>query len=173
MTEPSGGQTENPYQPPVVSVSSKRRAGRGRRAQAMAFIQLAFQFKFLGVILLLFGLLWTGWVLWLGIVLAAGGVAFLLSGYAIGSYKSWGWYAGVALVIPLLVMATVLALLFALAYGGIFAIAALLMTPLYCYYIVWTLFSRSGRQRYDESVRAMAAAKANPESIAGRLYRKR
>jgi hypothetical protein len=136
-------------------------------------VQLAFQFKFFGGAGLLFGLLLIGQAPWVGIGLLAGGAAFLATGYGIGSYRPWGWYAGALLVVPMLALATLLALLFGLIYGSIFALIALVITPIYCYYIAWTLFSRAGRQRYQESVRAMASARANPNSIAGQLYRKR
>jgi hypothetical protein len=145
----------------------------------MAFIQLAFQFKFVGGILILFGLLLLrpftvfGTNIWLGGFLVITGAAFLVTGFGIGSYRSWGWFAGAVLVVPLLVVASILALLFAIFYGGVFAIVALVITPLYCYYIGWTLFSRAGRQRYQESVAAMASARDNPDSAAGRLYRRK
>lgn len=167
---PSDNEIENPFESPAESGPVRRRRRRPQRAQALAFIQLAFQFKLLAVAMLLIGLLMLSQILWLGIVLCACGVIFFVTGYGISSYKAWGWYAAVILVVPLLAVTSVLGLLFGFFYGSIFAILSLIFVPLYCYYIGWTLFSRSGRQRFDETVQAVATAKANPDSVAGRLY---
>ncbi len=173
MTEPNETREENPFQSPTVSEPATVQPVRGRGARGHDFVQLAFQFKFFGGIALLFGLLLVraDWRIGGGLLL--GGAAMVVTGYGIGAYKTWGWYAGAVLVVPMLVLATILGLLFGVVYGHIFGLIALVVSPLYCYYIAWVLFSKAGRQRYEESVRAIASARANPDSVAGRLYRKR
>ena len=170
--EPDDNNAENPFQAPTVGEHAAPTVRRDRRAKGRDFIQVAFQFKFFGGVFLLFGLLFVR-VWWLGGSLLLVGLALVVTGYGIGAYRPWGWYAGALLVLPLLAVATILALLFAVTYGGIFPLVALIVVPIYCYYIGWTLLSRAGREGYAESTRAVAAAKANPDSIAGRLYRRR
>ena len=139
----------------------------------MAFIQLAFQFKLLGGAMFLFGLLIVFGNHWIGGSLLAAGTAFLVTGYGISSYKPWGWYAGAILVLPLLILSIVLAGLFGIVRGHFALIAVLVILPPYCYYTAWTLFSKGGRQRYAETVAAIQSAKENPDSMAGRMWRRR
>ena len=87
----AAGDPENPFASPAESEPPPRQPIQGRRAQSLAFIQLAFQFKFLGAVALLFALLmFLGGALGPAGLLVAGGGAFLLTGYGIGAYKQIG-----------------------------------------------------------------------------------
>ena len=50
---------------------------------------------------------------------------------------------------------------------------AIWIGPAYCANVVWVLVSKNGRARYRETGEAIASARSNPDSLAGRAYRGR
>lgn len=176
MQQPDEGQ--NPYESPLAAntadASDTVAVGRRRRTpQARDFDAIALQLKFVGWLVTLLALpaiLANPWGLG-GLGSLGVGLGFLVVGYGLGWYKIWAWYAGVVLMLPLTTAVTLGALMM-VGVGGIY-ILYLLLPPAFAAYVTWVLLSKGGRTRYRQTAEAIARAKANPDSIAGRLYRKR
>ena len=161
----------NPFQSPSDSSSDgnmppvKRRAS-SKTPHAKDFTNLAMQFKFVGGAITLLGLL-ALCASWWFVTIVVSGVALIGLGYGMSAYKPWAWVVAVAILVPLsvlLVVATVAAMLSVGVRGlGVF------MAPAYMWYVLWVLCSRNGRQRYRDTREAILRARANPDSIAGKL----
>ena len=154
------GESANPFQAPDVSGRAAVRRKSRHKVGASDFKQLAFQFEFFGVLALLFSwLLWQAF--WIGAALLVVGAVLVVTGLGIGRFKPWAWYAGAVLLMPLLVVASLMAAWYGFVLRSVMALAVVVIVPLYCYYLFSTLFSSSGRCRYGEMVEIYVDMKRN------------
>jgi len=149
-------------------VSRARR--RGTAPQSSDFAVVSLMMKLFGGMFILPGLLvMFGSVGW-GLIVAAPGTLLLVIGIGVGRYQPWAWYAAVVAMLPLSIVITLATLIAAgLTMNYIWMVV---LWPLFCAYVAWILLSNSGRQRYFETGDAIARARENPDSMAGRRYRR-
>lgn len=107
---------------------------------------------------------------WQGIVVLAVGSSLLAIAYGLNAFKMWAWYAAVIVMPPIAIIFSIISLFewrfntFWFLYTG--------FPVFFCGYVGWVLFSKGGRTRNRAASDARRRAKANPESIAGRMYRR-
>ena len=82
----------------------------------------------------------------------------------VGAFKLWGWYAAVLIVLPLMILFAVLTTLFAIANGAVYWGG--LALPLLSAWMMWVLFSKSGRDRYRLMAESIARRKSRPKFVA-------
>ena len=164
--------TENPFESPPESAQSPGPTRKKRRKppQQRDYTVLALQLKIFGGLMILVGLLLTTAAWWLSAI-AVIGLGVMVAGFGLAAFRPWAWFVAVALLVPLAIGSLVLIVVATIYYGKIGI--SLFFAPAYAAYVLWVLCSRGGRQRYQEIREAIARAKDNPDSIAGRLYRKR
>lgn len=108
---------------------------------------------------------------WQGIVALAVGLSLLAIAYGLNAFKMWAWYAAAIVMPPIALIFSIVSIVgwrfntFWFLYPGF---------PIFlCGYVGWVLFSKGGRTRYRAACEARRRAKANPDSLAGRMYRRR
>jgi|GEM_PF-6928963 hypothetical protein len=156
----------------MSNIDPTRRKKRKSQVQSREFATLALHLEFMGGFLLFvgIGIMCLNWRV--GLLGAIPGLAVLVTGLGLARYKLWAWYAAVGILIPLSVSIAVFTVV-AWVSSGQTSFAALLAGPAYLAYVIWALLSKSGRQRYRESIAARQAALDNPDSIAGKMLRGR
>lgn len=108
---------------------------------------------------------------WQGLVVMAVGSSLLAIAYGLNAFKMWAWYATVVVMPPIAVIFSIISL-----FEWRFNTLWFLYTGFpvfFCGYVGWVLFSKGGRTRYRAACEARRRAKANPDSLAGRMYRRR
>ena len=162
----------NPFESPAEAPPVRRPPSKPSRKgpQEREFSNLSLQLKAIGGLITLIGLLATiaNWY-WTPMLVI--GVAICVFGWGLGVYKPWAWFGAVLLLLPLSLLILVLTGFLFLNQGAIGI--PLLTAPIYLWYVLWVLLSKRGRDRYREMGEARLRARDNPDSIAGRLYRKR
>ncbi|HET6883065.1 MAG TPA: hypothetical protein VFI31_23050 [Pirellulales bacterium] len=156
---------------------------RGRRGplapQARDFDALALILKVVGVyttfcslLFLLAGAPYAGLSHYpYGWAALAMGFFFVAAGYGLAAYQTWAWYAA-ALVMPVFVVGFSILSVIEMA-TNMFWFYFLPFPAVFTIYVLWVLFSKGGRARYRFAGEARRRAKSNPDSVAGRLYRRR
>ena len=99
------------------------------------------------------------------------GSSLLAIAYGLNAFKMWAWYAAVVVMPPIAVIFSIVSLVewrfntLWFLYTG--------FPVFFCGYVGWVLFSKGGRTRYRAASDARRRAKANPDTVAGRIYRRR
>ena len=140
------------------------------KPQAFEYGAVSLMLKLFGGLLLLPALLVMLVHPGYGLIGAIPGAAFLAVGWGLGAYRMWAWYGAVVTLLPISLAMT--ALVFWAGASGVIGLTTLTV-PSVSLYVMWVLLSRGGRAHYRATSEAIARARANPASLAGRAYRRR
>ncbi|HWB13892.1 MAG TPA: hypothetical protein VG826_31990 [Pirellulales bacterium] len=163
-------EAEGSSQPNELTVET-----RGRKQpltpHARDFDVLAIILKFVGGCTTLTALLFLLAGGQIAAIALAAGILLVATGYGLAAYKTWAWYSAVAIMPVLVVVFSIASLVEAATNRFWFYFVGFPFA--FSFYVAWVLFSKGGRARYRAAGEAIANAKANPDSVAGQLYRRR